>query len=151
MPLRPRQSTGGDGVIAYLNHVLNYLGVVSVGGISTATGGRSETVEAAEPAARVLGKKLADAVRDGYPDPVQEALLAENRAYFRTIVEENRDLRTGGVRAVGADGLDPVTRDFLSPTLRREDRDAVLMRGVPGPRKNVRVNLIRNNHRKKRA
>jgi multimeric flavodoxin WrbA len=86
--------SGGDGVVAYLNHVLNYLGVVSVGGISTATGGRSETVEASEPAARALGKKLADAVRDGYSDPAQEAILAENRAYFKTIVEENRDLRT---------------------------------------------------------
>ena len=86
--------SGGDEVVAYLNHVLNYLGVISVGGISTATGGRSETVEASEPAARALGKKLADAVRDGYSDPAQEALLEENRAYFRTIVEENRDFRT---------------------------------------------------------
>ncbi|MGP8116136.1 MAG: flavodoxin family protein, partial [Methanoregula sp.] len=86
--------SGGDGVVAYLNHVLNYLGVVSVGGISTATGGRSEAVEELEPAARALGKKLADAVRDGYSDPAQEAIIAENRAYFRTIVEENRDLRT---------------------------------------------------------
>ena len=31
--------SGGDGVISYLNHVLNYLGIISVGGISVATGG----------------------------------------------------------------------------------------------------------------
>jgi hypothetical protein len=36
-----------------------------------------------------------DAVREGYSDPVQEAVLADNRAYFRSLVEENRDLRTG--------------------------------------------------------
>jgi multimeric flavodoxin WrbA len=86
--------SGGDEVVAYLNHVLNYLGIVSVGGMGIATGGNNEAVDAAEPAARALGKKLADAVRDGYADPAQEAALAENRAYFKTIVEENRDLRT---------------------------------------------------------
>ncbi|MFZ1127934.1 flavodoxin family protein [Methanoregula sp.] len=86
--------SGGDEVVAYLNHVLNYLGAISVGGMSVATGGQPEAVDAAEPAARALGKKLADAVRDGYTDPTQEAILTENRAYFSTIVEENRDLRT---------------------------------------------------------
>lgn len=85
--------SGGDEVIAYLNHALNYLGVVSVGGISVATGEKPETVDAAEPAARALGKKLATATRDGYSDPVQEAVIADNRAYFKTIVEEYRDFR----------------------------------------------------------
>lgn len=85
--------SGGDEVIAYLNHALNYLGVVSVGGISVATGEKPETVDAAEPAARALGKKLAGATRDGYSDPVQEAVIADNRAYFKTIVEEYRDFR----------------------------------------------------------
>ncbi|MFZ1896524.1 flavodoxin family protein [Methanoregula sp.] len=87
------EESGGDGVVAYLSHVLNYLGIISVGGISVATGGKPEPVDAAEPAARALGKKLADAVRDGYADPVQEAVLTDNRAYFRSMVEENRDLR----------------------------------------------------------
>ena len=87
------EESGGDDVVAYLSHVLNYLGIISVGGISVATVGKPEPVDAAEPAARALGKKLADAVRDGYADPVQEAVLADNRAYFRSMVEENRDLR----------------------------------------------------------
>jgi multimeric flavodoxin WrbA len=86
--------SGGDETAAYLNHVLNYLGVVSVGGISVATGENAEVVDAAEPAARALGEKLVGAIRDGYSDPAQEAILAKNRAYFRVIVEENRDLRT---------------------------------------------------------
>ncbi|HNX18005.1 MAG TPA: flavodoxin family protein [Methanoregula sp.] len=87
--------SGGDDVVAYLNHALNYLGVVAVGGISVATGEKAELVDAMEPAARALGKKLAGAIRDGYSDPVQEAVIADNRAYFKTIVEENRDFRPG--------------------------------------------------------
>jgi multimeric flavodoxin WrbA len=86
--------SGGDETVAYLTHVLNYLGAVSVGGISVATGENAGAVDAAEPAARALGEKLAGAIRDGYDDPAQEAILADNRAYFRPIVEENRDLRT---------------------------------------------------------
>jgi len=86
--------SGGDDVVAYLNHVLNYLGVLSLGGISVATGGRAETVDAQEEAARALGRKLAGAISEGYSDPAQEAILADNRAYFRTLVEENRDFRT---------------------------------------------------------
>ena len=73
--------------------MLNYLGIVSVGGMSVATGADPDAPESAGPAAQALGKKLADAVRNGYSDPVQEAEIAGNRAYFRTIVEENRDLR----------------------------------------------------------
>ncbi|MEN6395365.1 MAG: flavodoxin family protein [Methanoregula sp.] len=88
------EESGGDDVVLYLNHVLNYLGIVSVGGISVATGGKAEPVNDAEPAARALGKKLAEAIRDGYFDPVQEAVLADNREYFRSLVLENQDLRT---------------------------------------------------------
>jgi multimeric flavodoxin WrbA len=85
--------SGGDDVIAYLNHVLNYLGILSVGGVSVATAGRAEAVEEAGPAARALGRKLADAVTNGFCDPAQEAILSDNRGYFRAIVSENRDFR----------------------------------------------------------
>jgi hypothetical protein len=54
-----------------------------------------DALNTAEPDARALGKKIAGAVTDGFSDPVQEAILADNRAYFRKIVEENRDFRTG--------------------------------------------------------
>ena len=85
--------SGGDDVVTYLNHVLNYLGIISVGGINVATAGKTETVDATEPAAKALGKKLAGAVMNGYSDPAQEAILTDNRSYFRAIVEENRDFR----------------------------------------------------------
>jgi multimeric flavodoxin WrbA len=86
-------TSGGDEVVAYQNHVLNYLGVVAVGGLSVATGGQAEAVDAALSSARALGMKLAEAIRDGYPDPKQEKEIAGNREFFKDIVLENRDFR----------------------------------------------------------
>jgi multimeric flavodoxin WrbA len=87
--------SGGDDVVAYLNHVLNYLGIVSAGGLSVAHGGDPEAIEGAEAAARDLGERLADAVRTGQRYPGQEAVIAENREFFKDIVVENRDWRPG--------------------------------------------------------
>jgi len=87
-------TSGGDEVVAYQNHVLNYLGVIAVGGLSVATGGNAETIDAAEVSARTLGKKLADAFRNGFSDPAQEAEITGNREFFKDIVIENRDFRT---------------------------------------------------------
>ena len=88
-------TSGGDEVVAYLNHVQNYLGVITVGGLAVATGGDAGAVDAAEASARALGKKLVEAIRDGFPDPEQEGEIAGNREFFRDIVVENRDFRTG--------------------------------------------------------
>lgn len=85
--------SGGDVVTAYLDHVLNYLGVVSVGRLPVATQGDAGAVDAREAAARVLGASLARAIRSGFSDAAQEAEIAGNRAYFRSLVEENRYLR----------------------------------------------------------
>jgi len=86
--------SGGDAVTAYLDHVLNYLGIVSVGRLSVATRGDAAAVDAREEDARALGASLARAIRAGFSDPAQEAEIAGNRAYFRPIVEENRYLRS---------------------------------------------------------
>lgn len=88
-------TSGSDEVVAYLNHVLNYLGIISVGSIGVAVQGHFSAIDAAAPDARALGRKLAGAILNGYSDPEQEAVLAENRASFKTIVQENRDTRTG--------------------------------------------------------
>ena len=87
-------TSGGVEVVAYQNHVLNYLGVIAVGGLSVATGGNVETVDGAEASARALGKKLVEAIRNGFSDPKQEAVIADNREFFRDIVIGNRDFRT---------------------------------------------------------
>ena len=87
-------TSGGDEVVAYQNHVLNYLGVIAVGGIHVATCGNIEAIDGVEESARALGKKLAGAIRDGFSDPEQEEEIAGNREFFRDIVIENRDFRT---------------------------------------------------------
>jgi multimeric flavodoxin WrbA len=86
-------TSGGDEVMAYLNHVLNYLGVVSVGGLSVATGGAAAAVDGKEGEARALGRNLAGAVTSGFSDPEQEAGIAGNRDFFKDLVIENRDFR----------------------------------------------------------
>jgi multimeric flavodoxin WrbA len=86
--------SGGDEVVAYQNHVLNYLGILSVGGLSVATRGNAEEVDATDRVAKDLGIKLVNAVRDGYSDQEQEAAIADNRRFFQAIVKENRDVRT---------------------------------------------------------
>ncbi|MHB8162926.1 MAG: flavodoxin family protein [Methanoregula sp.] len=87
-------TSGGNEVVAYQNHMLNYLGVIAVGGISIATAGNAETIDAAEPSARALGKKLVEAIRNGFSDLKQEEEIAGNREFFRDIIIENRDFRT---------------------------------------------------------
>jgi hypothetical protein len=73
--------------------MLNYLGVITVGGISVATGGDADAVGTVEDSARALGRKLAAAAADGFSDPGQEAEITGNREFFREIVKENRDFR----------------------------------------------------------
>jgi multimeric flavodoxin WrbA len=87
------QVSGGDAVVGYLNHVLNYLGVTAVGGMSVALGDDPATIDRAESAARDLGRQLALAISDKLRYPDQEAEMAENREYFARIVRANRDWR----------------------------------------------------------
>jgi multimeric flavodoxin WrbA len=86
--------SGGSEVVAYQNHVLNYLGVLAVGGISIATGGDPAAPDVHAAEAKALGRRLADAVLHGFTDPAQEEEIRGNREYFRDLVIENRDFRT---------------------------------------------------------
>jgi multimeric flavodoxin WrbA len=86
-------TSGGDEVVTYQNHALNYLGIIAVGGFSIATGGNPEAVDSAEASARALGKKLAEAIRDGFSDPKQQEEITGNREFFRDIVIETKDFR----------------------------------------------------------
>lgn len=91
--LATTHTSGGQEVVAYLNHMLNYLGVISVGQLHVATQGKAEALDAVEENARLLGKALVKAVSEGYSDPAQEAIILDNRNYFRVMIEENRDFR----------------------------------------------------------
>jgi multimeric flavodoxin WrbA len=86
--------SGGGEVVAYQNHVLNYLAVVSVGGLSVATGDEEESVNTHEAEARALGRKLAEAIHNGFPDLKQEEEIAGNREFFKDLVIGNKDFRT---------------------------------------------------------
>lgn len=86
-------TSGGDDVVAYQNHVLNYLAVVSVGGIRVATGGDAYAIDAHETEAQMLGKKLVGAITDGFSDPRQEEEICANREFFKELVIENKDFR----------------------------------------------------------
>jgi len=88
-------TSGSDDVLAYQNHVLNYLGIVSVGGIGVPTGGDPDAVEGHEAGAKDLGRKLAGAIAGGFTDRNQEEEIAANRGFFQDLVVENRDLRPG--------------------------------------------------------
>lgn len=88
-------TSGGDKVVAYQNHVLNYLGVIAVGGISVATGGDERAVDTKAEEARSLGRNLAGAIANGFSDPAQDAEIADNRDFFKDLVIENQDFRTG--------------------------------------------------------
>lgn len=87
-------TSGGEELVRYLNHVQNYLGIMTVGGLAVATGGEAGSVDACGRKARALGKKLAGAVANGFTDPAQEAEIRDNRDFFREIVIDNRDFRT---------------------------------------------------------
>lgn len=86
-------TSGGGEVTSYLNHVLTYLGIVSVGEIFVATGGDGGKVDDAGDRARALGFRLVRAAVVGCKDPEKEQEIRENRAFFSDIVRENRDFR----------------------------------------------------------
>ncbi|NLA99501.1 MAG: flavodoxin family protein [Methanomicrobiales archaeon] len=88
--------SGGDAVVDYLNRVLNYLGVTTIGGMSVAPDSDPEALDRVEPAARDLGRRLALAINEQPRYPDQDARMAENRKHFAHIVRANRDWRTDG-------------------------------------------------------
>ncbi|MCK7483766.1 MAG: hypothetical protein M0C28_47305 [Candidatus Moduliflexus flocculans] len=95
--LQPRLNPAGTILLRYLNHVLNYLGIVSAGWNQyAATAGKSDVVDLAERAAAVHWEQnLQEQYCMAIPIRYQEAILGDNRSYFRKIVEENRDFRPG--------------------------------------------------------
>ena len=86
-------NSGGEEVVTYLNHLLNYLGAYAVRGMRVAREDDEPAIWRAENNARDWGGLLADPIRNGTPSPEQEAIITENRAFFSRFVEENRHWR----------------------------------------------------------
>ncbi|MDH7593729.1 MAG: flavodoxin family protein [Methanomicrobiales archaeon] len=77
------RDSGGDEVVAYLNHVLNLLGAIAVGGVSAAHRSDPDAMGRGEEEARALGRTLAGAIGGTRRFPEQEVLLAEIHEDFR--------------------------------------------------------------------
>jgi len=80
-----------DLVVDYLNHVLNALGAIAVGGVGVAVGRDPSALSLAERDARKLGERLVEAIRGEHAYPEQEEMLRQRRDYFRQLVLGNRD------------------------------------------------------------
>ena len=88
-------SSGGDDVVSYLNHVLTCLGIPAFEGMSVAVEDDWGAVYDVEREARILGERLAGAIRTQERFPGQERIIAENRLFFARIVDQNREWRPG--------------------------------------------------------
>lgn len=88
-------SYGGDDVVSYLNHVLTYLGIPALEGMSVAIEDDWGAVYGVERKARILGERLAGAIRTQEKFPGQERIIAENRLFFARSVDQNREWRPG--------------------------------------------------------
>ena len=81
-----------DEVADYMNSTMMNLGATTVGKVGVLLGADPGAIVPAEKQAKELGRKLVDAIRNTWKDPVQEKHHAERREYFRRLVMFNKDL-----------------------------------------------------------
>lgn len=86
-------SSGGEEVVSYLNHVINYLGAQVLPGMWVALGDDEQAIYGSEERARQLGTDLVGAIRAGKRFPAQMRIIEENRAFFARLVAANREWR----------------------------------------------------------
>ncbi|HYA33481.1 MAG TPA: flavodoxin family protein [Candidatus Bathyarchaeia archaeon] len=84
-------SSGINEVLRYMAYFLNQLGAVTVGQVGVAVGRNPDALEPAVTEASELGKTLADAIRDKRRYVDQENAIAERGAFFRQLVEANKE------------------------------------------------------------
>jgi hypothetical protein len=68
------------------------LGATTVGKVAVLVGADPNAMVPAEKQAKELGRKLADAIRTGWKDPVQEKQHTERKEYFKRLVMFNKDI-----------------------------------------------------------
>src|SRR5512136_2359335 len=81
-----------DEVADYMNATMRNLGATTVGKVTVLLGADPNAIVPAEKEAKELGRKLADAIRTQWKDPLQEKYHAERREYFVRLVSYNKDL-----------------------------------------------------------
>jgi multimeric flavodoxin WrbA len=79
-------------VADYMNGALSSLGATTVGKVAVLVGTDPNAIVVGEKQAKELGKKLAEAIRTQWKDPVQEKVHRERKEYFKRIISFNKDL-----------------------------------------------------------
>jgi hypothetical protein len=81
-----------DEVAEYMNMALLNFGATTVGKVGVLVGADPNAIVAGEKQAKELGRKLADAIRTKWKDPVQEKHHEERKEYFKRLISFNKDL-----------------------------------------------------------
>ena len=81
-----------DEVADYMNSTLLHLGATTVGKVGVLVGADPNAIVPAEKQAKDLGRKLADAIKTKWNDPVQEKIHLERKEYFKRMISFNKDL-----------------------------------------------------------
>ena len=79
-------------VADYMNATMLHLGATTVGKVAVLVGADPNAIVPAEKQAKELGRKLVDAIRSEWRDPVQEKQHAERKEYFKRLVMFNKDI-----------------------------------------------------------
>jgi multimeric flavodoxin WrbA len=79
-------------VADYMNGALLQYGATTVGKVAVLVGADPNAIVVGEKEAKDLGRKLAEAVRTKWVDPVQEKIHLERKEYFKRLIMFNKDL-----------------------------------------------------------
>ena len=77
--------------VAYMNHIMNAFGIVTVGGVAMAFAEGPDAFPNAISDSRKLGVALAEAIRTKKKFPEQEAYIGQRKEYFCRLVSMNKD------------------------------------------------------------
>ncbi|MDD1721303.1 MAG: flavodoxin family protein [Euryarchaeota archaeon] len=84
-------SAGYEGVLRYLNCMLNQLGALTVGGLAVRLDENIEALEGARSEAFTLGQTLAEAIRTNRRYPDQDRTIEKNRDRIRRFITANKE------------------------------------------------------------
>jgi multimeric flavodoxin WrbA len=78
----------------YMNASMRMLGATTIGTVGVNFMGNLDAILPAEKKAKDLGRKLAEAIRTQWKDPVQQAYYADRKAHMKQLVLANKDVWT---------------------------------------------------------
>jgi multimeric flavodoxin WrbA len=79
-------------VAEYMNMALLNFGATTVGKVGVLVGADPNAIVVGEKQAKELGRKLAEAIKTKWKDPVQEKHHEERKEYFKRLISFNKDL-----------------------------------------------------------